>query len=95
MNYKTLINRILAADDLHYDEREKRYVSIAPDEVEKIAAKCRKRGLTDDDLIKQYVRWYAEVRVGLLLHRSFLRGHIRITGFDGGQPRFAPRSMTE
>lgn len=90
MNYKTMINRILAADDLHYDERERRYVSIAPDEVEKVVAKCRANGLTDVDLINNYIRWYAELRVGLLLHRSFLRGQIRVAGFDAGQPRFAP-----
>lgn len=94
MSYEQLINRIIAADDLHYDESQRRYVSMSPEEVREIVARCRRNGLSDDDLINKYVRWCGELRVGQILHRSFLNGNLRITGFDGEEPRFSPTERT-
>jgi hypothetical protein len=92
--YTQLINRLIAADDLHYDANERRYISVSPEEVQEITAQCRHNGITDDALINKYVQWFGEVRIGQILHRSFLNGHARITGFDGNEPRFAPMERT-
>ena len=93
-HYDQVINRLVAADDLHYDENERRYVSVSAEEVQEITTQCRQIGITDDALINKYVQWFGRVRIGQILHRSFLNGRLRITGFDEDEPRFAPMDGT-
>lgn len=89
--YKNLINNIIPADDLHWDESEKKYVSLSEDETKDIINACIEQGMTDLDKVFKMVSWCGHVRVGNLLWKNFLLGSVKITGFDGEEPLFAPR----
>lgn len=90
MKYEKVINRIVAADDLHYDAKERRFVSLSNEEIGAIVKQCQDIGMTDRGLITQTVQWCGTVRVGEILYRSFLSGRLRIHGFSDGAPLFSP-----
>lgn len=90
MKYQQLINRIIAADDLHYDAEERRFVSLSQEEVQEVVKQCQDNGMTDHAQIKQTVQWCGFVRVGEILYRSFLSGRLKINGFSNGDPLFSP-----
>lgn len=90
MHYAKIINRLIAADDLHYDPQQRKYVSLSSEEMDEIIKKCLELGINDDE-IKKVVAWCSYVRVGQILQRSFLAGRLKITGFSGIEPLFTPR----
>ena len=44
MKYKQIVNRLIAADDLHYDKEERRFVALSQQEVNEIIAQCSESG---------------------------------------------------
>jgi len=90
MKYKQIVNRLIAADDLHYDNQQRRFVALSQQEVNAIIAQCSESGITDHDQIKKLVRWCTSVRVSQLLHRAFMSGRLQIAGFSGDDPLFSP-----
>lgn len=90
MKYEQLINRIIAADDLHYDAAQGRYASLSAEESHAIMSMCLENGITDHDQINTIVQWAGSVRIGEILYRSFMSGRIRIAGLSGDEPLFAP-----
>lgn len=95
MGYQQLINRIIAADDLHYDASQNRYVSLSEKEVDDIIRKCVENGIKDAARIQQVVAWCGTLRVGQLLYRSFMTGQVRVTGIRDNEPLFAPLPLNE
>ncbi len=91
MKQSQIINVLIAADDLHYDADEGRYVSLSRDDVDAIILQCQELGINDCSQITKTVAWVGYVRVGQLLARSFMAGRLTIHGFAGIEPRFAPR----
>lgn len=83
-----MINKIIAADDLHWCEEEKKYVSLSNEDVEKIIFSCVEQNITDFDDIYKVIQWAGLVRVGEILLKNFMQGKIRITGFDNSEPNF-------
>jgi hypothetical protein len=90
MDPKHVINRIIAADDLHYYGTEKRFAALSQEEMAEIVSKCAESGITDKDDVYKVVRWYCGVRIGEILYRSFLSGQLKVTGFVDDEPTFAP-----
>lgn len=94
--YKNLLNNIIPADDLHWDELENRYVSLSAEETQEIILACMNQGITDLKKIYKVVTWCGQVRVGQLLWKNFLNNSVKITGFDMiGEPIFAPNKEIE
>jgi hypothetical protein len=89
--YKNLINNIIPADDLHWDKTEKKYVSLSEDEIKDIVNACMEQGITELDGVFKMIAWCGSIRVGNLLWKNFLKGAVKITGFDNDEPLFAPR----
>lgn len=90
MKYKQLVNRLIAADDLHYDKEQRRFFALSQKEVNAIIVQCAENGITEHDHIKKVVNWCSSVRVSQLLHSSFMSGRLRIAGFSGDEPLFSP-----
>ena len=90
MKYEQIINRLIPADDLHWDEHQRRFASISRDEVDGIVAKCIDQGITDLDEINKIVHWCGFVRIGLLLRDAWLSDRVRIAGVGEDGPYFAP-----
>lgn len=89
MRYKEVINNLIPADDLHWDEEEKRYVSLSADETRDIVERCILMGMTEISDVHKFVQWCGYIRVGEILMRNFLSGSLRVTGFDPeGMPYF-------
>ena len=92
MQYKNIINNIIPADDLHWDEDEKRYASLSGDETQEIISKCIEFGMTDLNDVYKFVQWCGYVRVGQILMKNFLSGSLSVNGFDEeGMPFFGPK----
>lgn len=91
MAYNEMINNLIPADDLHWCEEERKYVSLSGEEINEIILHCVERGIEDLDDIHRVIKWCGTVRVGQLLWKNFLLDSIEIVGFDkNGEPRFAP-----
>lgn len=91
MHYKHIINNLIPADDLHWDEGENRYASLSGDETQEIIAKCMELGMSDFEDICKFVQWCGFVRIGQILMKNFMSGSLSVKGFDDeGMPYFAP-----
>ena len=89
--YKYLLNNVIAADDLHWDENEKRYVSLSADEVTEIVARCLEQQVGDLEEIMKVISWCGHVRIGQIIMKNFLSGSVIVTGFDEeDEPLFSP-----
>jgi len=89
--YKDIINNLIPADDLHWDDEENKYVSLSPEETKEIISACIRNGMTELDDVFKVVTWCGTIRVGQILWKNFIQGSIDITGFDkSGEPFFFP-----
>lgn len=86
--YKYVINNIIPADDLHWCEEEGKYVSLAREEIDEIVSSCLNQGITELKDIMKVIQWCGSIRVGNILWKNFLSGSVRITGFEGEEPKF-------
>ena len=91
MEYKHIINNLIPADDLHWDEQENRYVSISGDETQEIITKCVENGMTEISDVYKFVQWCGYIRVGQILLKNFMSGSLLVSGFDSEDtPYFCP-----
>jgi len=88
--YEQLINRLIPADDLHYDEKRRRFFALSQQECLQIAIQCAENGVTDPAEVHKVLKWVTFVRIGEILRRSFMSGRVRIVGFKDDDPLFAP-----
>lgn len=89
MQYQNVINNLIPADDLHWDETENRYVSISAEETEEIVAACIASGMNELADVHKFVQWCGYVKVGQILMKNFVSGSLLVTGFDkDGMPYF-------
>ena len=94
--YGYILNNLIPADDLHWDEEEKRYVSLSKEETEEIILCCISQGIADFDNIVKVVNWYGGLRVGNLLLKNMLSGSIKVVGFDEeNEPLFAAKEAED
>jgi hypothetical protein len=92
MQYKHLINNLIPADDLHWDDEDQRYVSLSTEETQDIINRCIEEGLTDLKDVYMFVQWCGYVRIGQILMKNFLSGSLSVNGFDHeGMPFFGPK----
>lgn len=83
-----IINKLIAADDLHWSEEENRYVSLSDDEINLIIMTCVEQGIKEEKYIYKMVKWAGQVRVGSILLNNFLNNRIKVSGFDDEEPFF-------
>jgi hypothetical protein len=84
-----IINKIIAADDLHWCEEEQKYISLSKEDVDQLIAACSNQDMTEFEDMYKVIQWAGIVRVGQILLKNFMSGKIKITGFDiDGEPYF-------
>jgi hypothetical protein len=84
-----MINKIIAADDLHWCEEEKKYVSLSKEDVDQIISSCIEQDIVEFEDMYKVIQWAGLVRVGEILLKNFMQGKIEITGFDeSNEPLF-------
>lgn len=77
-----MLNKLIPADDLHWCDIEKKYVSLSEEEITKIITNCAKQNITNFDDIYKILQWAGMARVGNILLNNFLDNKIEIVGFD-------------
>lgn len=89
-NYEYVLNNIVPADDLFWEETEKKYVALSKEETENIILSCMKIGLDDFEDIYKMINWCSKIRIGNILWKNFISGSIMINDFDEeDEPRFS------
>ena len=88
---KKTINKLIAADDLHWCEEEKRYVSLSDEEINNIILVCIEQDITREEDVYKVVQWAGQVRIGNILLNNFLNNRIKISSFDENEPYFTPK----
>jgi hypothetical protein len=85
---KDILNTIIPADDLYWDEAEGKYNALSYDEISDIITKCFDNAITEQEDIMTILDWATGVRVGSILMDKFLSGNISID-IQGGEVTFA------
>lgn len=89
--YKYVLNNLIAADDLHWNEEENKYNAISKSELDEILLSCIEQGITNEDDCYAIVNWATNVKVGSLLLSNFINKKILISSIDkDGEPYFVP-----
>jgi hypothetical protein len=90
--YHHILNNLIPADDLHWDDNQKRYVSLSDEETNQIVSACLNQGMSELDDVLKVVAWCGHVRIGQILFKNFIMGSVEICGFDvDGEPMFTKK----
>lgn len=90
--YKHILNNLIPADDLHWDEDQRKYVSLSEEETKKIVLACLNQGMTELTEVFKVVSWCGQVRIGQILWKNFMMGSVDICGFDeNDEPLFTKK----
>lgn len=88
-NQKDIINKLIPADDLFWDDIEQRYTVHSLEEIDAILEACLNNNLTEEDSIMKVLQWCTSIRTGELLMKHFLAGNVGIVDLDkNGEPLF-------
>lgn len=86
---KDILNKIISADDLHWDDTENKFIALSNEDIQEIILACLDNAIDDDHRITQVLNWCTEVRVGQILMKNFLNNNIAIANIDdNGEPLF-------
>ncbi len=86
---KDILNKMLPADDLYWDDLEQKYIALSPDEISDIIAACLDNAMEEESEIMSVLNWCTHVRIGELLMKQFINNNIAIVGIDeNGEPIF-------
>lgn len=89
--YKKTINNLIAADDLHWNEDEQKYVALSNEELDQILVNCIEGGIYEEDAIMKIINWSTQVKVGQILLNNFIKKQIKIVALDeNNEPYFEP-----
>jgi hypothetical protein len=86
--YRDSLNNIIAADDLYWNEIEKKYTALSMEELDSILLNCVDQGIHDENDMLKIVSWATNARVGALLLKNFLENKVKITVDEEGETYF-------
>lgn len=87
-----ILNKIIAADDLHWNDLEGKYTAISPEELDTILKNSIENNITNEDDLFNIVNWATNARVGEILLKNYLEGKIKIFSIDeNGEPYFVSK----
>lgn len=88
MQKKDWMNGLIPADDLHWDEDDKKYVVVSKEEQDKLFKACFGCGLEEKETLRIF-RCFTYYKTSEVLFKHFLEGNIGIYSFDdNGSPIF-------
>ena len=82
MSQKEIKNKIIPADDLHWNEDEQKYVAISQKQLRDIILKCIEQGIIKTEDMVKMTDWATSLNVGNILLKNFLSGNLVVVGFD-------------
>lgn len=87
---KDVLNKLIPADDLHWDETEGKYIALSQDEIGEVINVALENGFQEEEEIMKILNWATSVKVGDILFKNFLKGQLSIVDFDQEEPVFGP-----
>jgi hypothetical protein len=91
--YKYTLNNLIAADDLHWNDDEEKYVALSSEEIDQILINCIESDIYKESDIMHIVNWCTSVKVGQILFNNFLKKQVKIVGLDkDNEPFFESNS---
>lgn len=94
--YNYILNNLIPADNLYWDDEEKRYVSLSKEQSYEIIEACVQHGINDLQDVCKVVSWCGNIRIAEILKQGFLAGNVEIVGFDeNDEPLFKPSKEVE
>lgn len=89
---KKVLNKLIAADDLHWNEHENKYVAISHEQLKEIIFKCVEQGIVETNEIVKMTDWATNIILGNILLKNFLTGSVNLVGFDNlNEPVFGEK----
>lgn len=88
-----MINQLIAADDLHWDEDEQRYILLSSDEINQIIASAHEQAFDEDETL-DLVRWAEHARACSLALKNFLQGTIGVSKIINHEPHWYPKEIS-
>jgi len=82
------LSEIIQTDDLHWNNTEKRFVSLSEEELDKIVTACVMCGIYEEDQIVNVVRWSEKIRTGHLILKGLLEGRLGVRLGENDEPFF-------
>lgn len=86
------MNRVVAADDLHWNRVEGKYTTLSEPEVTVVLDVGVACGLKTEAELKILLRWAGVARMHTLLLKNLLEGRLRVGISKGGEVVFGPRA---
>lgn len=84
-----IINKIIAADDLHWCPLENKYTALSMEELDTLLTNSIESDVVEEDDLFQIIKWATNARVGEILLKNFIEGKIKISSIDEfGEPVF-------
>lgn len=77
-----ILNKLISADDLYWNEHEKKYVAISEEQIKEIILVCGKQNIYDFEDILKIINWVTLLNFSNLLLKNFLANNLRVVGFD-------------
>lgn len=94
--YQYILNNLIPADNLYWDEDENRYVSLSKEQSFEIINACIEQGMHDLEDVCKVVSWCGNIRIAEILKEGFISGRVKIVGFDeNDEPCFKPSEEIE
>jgi hypothetical protein len=80
--YKKTLNNLIAADDLHWNDEEGKYVALSNGEIDQIIMNCLESNFYEEEFIMKIINWATHIKVGQILFNNFIKKQIKIVGLD-------------
>lgn len=77
-----IVNNLIAADDLHWNEEEQRYIALSREEIDEILLACIDQEMFSEKDCTRMLNWATHVKIGDILLRNFLTQRVKVVGFD-------------
>lgn len=82
---KHIINGLIPADDLHWNEIDQRYCAASESDIDRIILTCHENGC-DEEIMQAVVKEFTEYRTAELLFKQFFEGNISVYKLQNGKP---------
>ena len=89
---ENIINKLIAADDLHWCSADKKYTTISEEETDKIIRSAYLNNIFEIEDIMKLIEWAILVRTGNILLNYVLSDKINIVGFEDKEPVFGVKN---
>jgi len=88
---KNIVNKLIPADDLHWCEIEKKYVSLSKEEINSIIQNCVKQEIHNEEDIIKVVNWACLARTYEIMLNNFMANKVQIVDFFEEEPVFGEK----